>query len=68
MLKQFTVRDQRGYIAFYICEITPGVLRLTNAEWNKPLFIEKDELINAILKIDAGVKRTEKPAAEKQYV
>lgn len=57
MIKQFTVRDQRGCIAFYICEITPGVLRLTNAEWNEPLFIGKDELINAILKMNADASK-----------
>ena len=52
MISQFTIKDTRGYIAFDICEIMPGVLRLTNAEWNKPLFIKKYELINALSQIE----------------
>ena len=49
MIKQFTVRDQRGCIAFYICEIMPGVLRIADGK-DQPLFIKRDTLINAILK------------------
>lgn len=55
MIKQFTVRDQRGHIAFYICEITPGVLRIADGK-DQPLFIKKDELIDAILKVEARLK------------
>ena len=54
MIKQFTVRDQRGCIAFHICEIMPGVLRLTNAEWNGPVFIRRDAMIDTLLKMNAG--------------
>ena len=59
MIKQFTVRDTRGNIAFYICELTPGVIRITGGT-NQPLFIKRDELVDAILKTDAGAKRTAK--------
>ena len=51
MIKQFTVRDTRGNIAFYICELTPGVIRITGGT-NQPLFIKRDELVDAILKTD----------------
>ena len=59
MIKQFTVRDTRGSIAFYICELTPGVLRIADGK-DQPLFIKRDELVDAILKTDAGAKRTAK--------
>ena len=49
MIKQFTVRDQRGCIAFHICEITPGVLRIADGK-DQPLFIKRDVLVDAILK------------------
>lgn len=55
MIKQFTVKDTRGGVAFYICEIMPGVLRVTSG-MNQPLFIKKDELIDAILKTEARLK------------
>lgn len=55
MIKQFTVRDTRGSIAFYICELTPGVLRIADGK-DQPLFIKKDELIDAILKAEARLK------------
>ncbi len=59
MIKQFTVRDQRGCIAFYICEIMPGVLRIAAGK-DQPIFVKRDELVDAILKTDAGAKRTAK--------
>lgn len=52
MIKQFTVRDTCGHIAFYICEIAPTVLRIVS-DTSQPLFIKKDELVDAILKTDA---------------
>ena len=55
MIKQFTVRDMHGNTAFYICEITPGVLRIADGK-DQPLFIKKDELIDAILKTEARLK------------
>ena len=55
MMKQYSVRDTRGNIAFYICEITPGVLRIADGK-DQPLFIKKDELIDAILKAEARLK------------
>ena len=53
MINQFTVRDTRGNIAFYICELTPGVLRITGGT-SQPLFIKKDELVDVILKTGAS--------------
>lgn len=59
MIKQFTVRDTCGNIAFYVCEVMPGVLRMVSG-MHQPLFVKRDTLIDAILKTDAGVKRTAK--------
>ncbi len=56
MMKQYSVRDTRGSIAFYICELTPGVLRIADGK-DQPIFIKRDTLIDAILKTDAGASK-----------
>ena len=55
MINQFKVRDTHGNVVFYICEIMPGVLRLASG-MNQPMFIKKNELVDAILKTGAGQK------------
>lgn len=55
MINQYSVRDTRGSIAFYICEIMPGVIRMVSGA-SQPLFIKKDVLVDAILKTDAHRK------------
>ena len=59
MIKQFTVRDTQGRPAFHLCKIMPGVLRISDGK-NQPLFIKRDELVDAILKTDASAKRDTK--------
>ena len=53
MINQFKVRDTHGNVAFYICEVMPGVLRFASG-MNQPIFIKKDELVDAILKTEAS--------------
>ena len=55
MINQFKVRDTHGNVVFYICEIMPGVLRLASG-MNQPMFIKKNELVDAILKTGASQK------------
>ncbi len=58
MINQYSVRDTRGNIAFYICEIMPGVLRIADGK-DQPLFIKRDVLVDAILKTDTKKSKKE---------
>ena len=59
MIKQFTVRDQRGCIAFHICEITPGVLRIADGK-DQPDFIDREEIAGIIIKTYADTRARKK--------
>ena len=59
MTKQYSVRDTRGNVAFYLCELTPGILRISTGK-EKPIFINKEELAGIIVKTYADARARKK--------
>ena len=59
MTKQYSVRDTSGNIAFYICELTSGILRISDGK-GQPVFIDREELAGIIIKTYADTRTRKK--------
>ena len=59
MMKQYSVRDTSGNVAFYLCELTSGILRISDGK-GQPIFIDREELAGIIIETYADARARKK--------